>query len=523
MATDIFGNARMIDQQTLSRISLLIVEDDEDQAFLEKDKLESTFAHSTVEVVHTAEECMKRPFQKYDLVLLDLNLPDIFGLELLNQIQKKCDVPVVIITGESDVSLAVSALKSGAYDYVIKSSNAIEMLPIVVENAIKNHLTKKESQTLKERLIQSEKLASIGKLASGVAHEINNPLTAILGFAEILLMQSGNGQRNKLQKIHESALRCKKIVEDLLSFAREHKSERKLLEVNEILDRSLSIGNNLIKMHNIEVEKHLQNPSPCMIGDEFHMQQVFVNIISNACHAMERSERKLLAISTQSDHNSVLITLTDTGHGIPEEHICKIFDPFFTTKEVGKGSGLGLSICYGIIKDHFGSIRAESPAGAGATFVIELPKADPSTLTYETADPTRREECPLQNTSMLILEDEESICDFYREALQGENNIMHFAHSGKEAFQKLDLCDFDLIILDLRMPEVDGIQFYKFLKSKKPHLLSRVLICTGDTISPDVREFFSSINNIVLHKPFSLADFKKSVTAIVGMQEPVSL
>ncbi len=504
-------------RQPLSKISLLIIEDDEDQAFLEKDKLENAFPNCSIDLAHNAEECMKKSFAYYDLILLDLNLPDIFGLELLDQIQKKCDTPVVIVTGESDVTLAVSALKSGAYDYVTKSNTSLEMLPIIVENAIKNHLTKRESESLKERLMQSEKLASIGKLASGVAHEINNPLTAILGFSEILLMQSNNGNKAKLEKIHESAIRCKKIVEDLLSFAREHKSERKLLDVNDTVERSLSIGNNLIKIFNITIEKHFEAPSPCIIGDEFHLQQVFVNVISNACHAMEHSQMKTLTVTTESNHSSVFIRFSDTGHGIPAENLSKVFDPFFTTKDVGKGSGLGLSICYGIVRDHYGSITAESTQGNGATFIIEIPKADPASLSYDMRRPAAHDTSILHDASILVVEDEESICEFYRETLKEGNNIIHFAHSGKEALQELELSDFDLIILDLRMPEVDGIQFYNFLKNSKPHLIDRVLICTGDIISPDVRDFMKEVNNTVLHKPFSLADFKKSIEAIIGI------
>ncbi len=504
-------------QQPLFKISLLIIEDDEDQAFLEKDKLASAFPDCSIDLAHSAEDSMKKSFSHYDLILLDLNLPDIFGLELLDQIQKKCDTPVVIVTGESDVTLAVSALKSGAYDYVTKSSSSLEVLPIVVENAIKNHLTKKESESLKERLMQSEKLASIGKLASGVAHEINNPLTAILGFSEILLMQSNNGNKAKLEKIHESAIRCKKIVEDLLSFAREHKSEPKLLDVNDIIERSLSIGNNLIKIFNITVEKRFELPSPCIIGDEFHMEQVFVNIISNACHAMENAQTKILTVTTESSNNSIFIKFSDTGHGIPEEDIAKVFDPFFTTKDVGKGSGLGLSICYGIVKEHYGTIIAESSQGSGATFIIEIPQADPSTLSYSMGRPAPNDTSILHDASILVVEDEESICEFYRETLKEGNNILHFAHSGKEALQKLEHSDFDLIILDLRMPEVDGIQLYHFLKSRKPHLVDRVLICTGDIISPDVREFMKEVTNIVLHKPFSLADFKKSIETVIGI------
>ncbi|MEW5806701.1 MAG: response regulator [Acidobacteriota bacterium] len=509
-------------EQTSAKISVLIVEDDEDQAFLEKEKLEQAFPSSKIDVVNNGTDCLRKPLGEYDLIFLDLNLPDIFGLDLLKKIQMTCDIPVIIITGENDISSAVSALKSGASDYVIKSNNAFEVLPIIAQNAIANYQTKKESEILKQRLIQSEKMAAIGKLASGVAHEINNPLTAVLGFTEILLLKSHDGFKSKLEKIRESAMRCKRIVEDLLSFAREHKTEKKLLNVNELLERSLSIGNSLIKMFNIQVQKVFEEPSPCFYGDEFHMQQVFVNIYSNACHAMEHSEKKILTISTGSCNDSIFIRFSDTGHGIPAGILSRIFDPFFTTKEVGKGSGLGLSICYGIIAEHSGKISAESPPGEGATFIIELPKADQ--LHAHETERTFKEKLDLLNPlAILVVEDEENICDFYRDALEEDKNTIRFARSGKQAFEELEQRNFDIIILDLRIPDINGMQFYNTIKERKPDFLNRILICTGDTISAEVKEFLSKVNSIVLNKPFTLSDLKKSIINILTEQQSLSM
>lgn len=501
-------------QQSFSKLKLLIVEDDEDQAFLEKEKLEINFPDSTIDIVHDADECLKKNFSQYDLILLDLNLPDIFGLDLLDQIRISCDVPVIIVTGDDDISLAIKALKSGAYDYIIKSSNAFDVLPVVVENVIKNHLTKKDGESMHDRLIQSDKLASIGKLVSGVAHEINNPLTTILGFADILLMQSENASRDKLEKIRDSALQCKKTVENLLSFAREHKIERELLSVDNILERALSLWNNNIKICNIKVEKNFEKPSPCIVGDKFHLQQVFVNIISNACHALENAKTKTLTITTETNMNSVFIKFADTGQGISEEHLNKIFDPFFTTKEIGKGAGIGLSIGYGIIKEHSGEIHAESRVGEGTTFTIELPRSF-SSLSNEIKSRVNWDVQAFQNLSILVVDDEESICDLYKEALSVGNNAIHFALSGFEAFDKLISFDFDVIILDLRMPEIDGMQIYNFVQSNKPHLLENILICTGDVMSQDIKEFLKGINNKVLNKPFSLLDLRDAILGII--------
>lgn len=509
-------------QQSISKLKLLVVEDDEDQAFLEKEKLESNFPDSNIDIVHDANGCLKKNFSKYDLIILDLNLPDIFGLDLLDQIRISCDVPVIIVTGDDDISLAIKALKSGAYDYVIKSSNAFDVLPVVVENVIKNYFAKKERESLRERLIQSDKLASIGKLVSGLAHEINNPLTTILGFSDILLQQSKDGSRNKLEKIRDSALQCKKIVEDLLQFASEHKTEKKLLNIDNILERSLSLWSNYIKIHNIKVEKNFEKPSPCIFADQFHMQQVFTNIISNACHALETSSTKILTITTETIMNTVYIKFADTGHGIPEEDLNKIFDPFFTAKEIGKGPGLGLSVGYGIIKENSGDIHAVSRVGEGTTFTVELPKSS-SSLSTESKSHVSWDVHSFQNLSILVIDDEESLIDLYKEALSAENNTIHFAQSGFEAFEKLASFDFDVIILDLRIPEIDGMQIYNFVQSNKPHLLENILICTGDVMSQDIKVFLKGINNKVLNKPFSLLDLRDAIFDIIEKENHLIL
>src|SRR5258708_26929903 len=236
----------------------------------------------------------------------------------------------------------------------------------------------KTVETLKStqnQLIQSEKLSGIGEFVAGVAHELNNPLTSVMGFAELLQqMDMPEQSRRYLDVIFKSAKRCQKIVQSLLSFARRHAPERKVLCVNEIVESAVEILQYQMRTTNIEVSTRLDRALPLTDIDPHQMQQVFLNIINNARQAMEGQQAKgLLRITTESADGCVRINFQDNGPGIPPENLKKIFNPFFTTKEVGKGTGLGLSLCYGIVSEHGGTITPQSAPGEGATFVIELP------------------------------------------------------------------------------------------------------------------------------------------------------
>jgi len=233
-----------------------------------------------------------------------------------------------------------------------------------------------EKQRIEEQLNLAGRLAAIGELAAGVAHELNNPLAAIQGFAQLL--KSGNNldetTKKDLETIYREAQRASKITQNMLSFARRHKPEKSLLSINEALTKSLDLHAYRMKIDNIELSLELDPDLPKTMADFYQMQQVFVNIINNAEQAMtEAYMNGKLRVETKRVGGFIQITFADNGPGIPEENLKRIFDPFFTTKAVGKGTGLGLSICYGIIQQHNGRIYAKSDFGEGATFVVEIP------------------------------------------------------------------------------------------------------------------------------------------------------
>jgi len=232
-----------------------------------------------------------------------------------------------------------------------------------------------DSAILRDKLVHAEKMAAVGQLVSGVAHEVNNPLTAILGFADLLMENSDipEAARKDLRVILQEAQRTKQIVQNLLSFARQMPPQRSALQLNPILRRTIQLRSYDFNSHGVEVVEHLDEGLPDILGDAHQLQQVFLNILNNAYDAVHEVGRPArIEIMTTKSGDSVEVSFSDNGNGI--SHPDKIFDPFFTTKEVGKGTGLGLSICYGIVKEHGGEILCHNNMGGqGATFIVRLP------------------------------------------------------------------------------------------------------------------------------------------------------
>ena len=234
-----------------------------------------------------------------------------------------------------------------------------------------------DSADLRDKLVHAEKMAAVGQLVSGVAHEVNNPLTAILGFADLLMEnpEIPESARKDLRVILQEAQRTKQIVQNLLSFARQMPPQRNPVQINLILRRTIQLRSYDFNSHGVDVVEHLDEGLPDIIGDAHQLQQVFLNILNNAYDAVHEVGRpaRIEIMSTKSG-DVVEVSLCDNGYGI--SHPDKIFDPFFTTKEVGKGTGLGLSICYGIVKEHGGEILCHNNTdGQGATFIVRFPAA----------------------------------------------------------------------------------------------------------------------------------------------------
>ena len=344
--------------------------------------LKSKFDVTIVESGDKAIEKIKQGMD-FDVVSLDLQMPGLSGIESLKAVkQLSPSTEVLIVTAHSDAESAKGALKLGAYDYIDKPFNNDELLAAIrkgVErrtNAIEAETTKEQLAFVKAQLMQSEKFSAIGQLLSGVAHELNNPLTAVMGFSELLLIReySPDKTQNYLEKINKSALLCKNIIQKLLGFSRKEESKQKYIQVNHIIESTLELKQHDLKADNIQVVSQLAGNMPGTMADFYELQQVFLNMINNAHQAMKmHAKTGTLTIKNTFDEKTMRISFLDTGPGIPKENLQKIFEPLFTTKKRGEGTGLGLSICYEIIKKHKGDIFVASDQGKGACFVIELP------------------------------------------------------------------------------------------------------------------------------------------------------
>ncbi len=373
---------------------------------------------------------------------------------------------------------------------------------------------------LQQQLIQSEKLSAIGELISGIAHELNNPLTGVMGYSQLLQLRKDIDERAKdsLLKINNLALRCQRIVQNLLSFARKQKPERTLCDINDILESTVELRSYELQVNNIEIVRQLNRNLPKTIADGHQLQQVFLNIVTNAEHAMLDAHGKgTLTIRTRADSSNdrIVIEIADDGPGIPEAHLTRIFDPFFTTKEVGKGTGLGLSLSYGIIKEHGGDIYARSRLNEGSTFMIELPiithLQEESGLPPQLLPQAIHFENLVRNKRILVVDDEKYILDFFIEVFRMFPMQVDTADDGKVALEKILCNKYDIVFTDFKMPNMSGKELFHSIKDQRPDLLKRIIFVTGDTVSTETRSFFETTGNRYLAKPFKIEEVKEVI------------
>jgi two-component system NtrC family sensor kinase len=381
---------------------------------------------------------------------------------------------------------------------------------------------------LQQQLIQSEKLSAIGELISGIAHELNNPLTGVMGYSQLLQLRKDLDDRAKdnLYKINNLALRCQKIVQNLLSFARKQKPERTLSDINEILEKTVELRSYELQVNNIEISRELDRSLPKTIADAHQLQQVFLNVLTNAEQAMLEAHGKgslTIRTRTNAQKNQIIVEIIDDGPGIPEAHLTRIFDPFFTTKEVGKGTGLGLSLSYGMIKEHGGNIYARSSIGKGSTFVIELPIISKLQEDISPAPAITPESIQFENLvrgkRILVVDDEKYILEFFVEVFHSFPMQVDTARNGRAAMQKMQVADYDLIITDFKMPQMSGRELFDWIKQNRPNLANHIIFVTGDTVSIDTRTFFEKNHSRYLAKPFKIEEVKEVIQQTLE-QEP---
>jgi CheY-like chemotaxis protein len=324
--------------------------------------------------------------------------------------------------------------------------------------------------------------------------------------------------KQDLEVINESAQQVAKIVKNLLTFGRHTKPGKEYVDINALVTKVLELRTYEMKTHNITTTTRLAPDLPWTMADGGLIQQVFLNTILNAEQAvMKATNRGRLLIKTEQVHNFIRITFRDNGVGIARKDLPKIFDPFFTTKGVGEGTGLGLSLSYGIIKEHDGRIYAKSNPGKGATFVIEVPiiarEDEPEPPKTAVEEPRR-----VIGARILIVDDEEAICQLLKRLLTQEGHNVEFVHSANAALEKLKVERFSLILLDIRMKGMNGIELYEQLGKTALSLQRRVVFITGDTLAPDTRSFLEKSEAHFICKPFDVGQLRKTVNQVLMKQ-----
>jgi two-component system NtrC family sensor kinase len=384
-----------------------------------------------------------------------------------------------------------------------------------------------DERLLQERLLQSEKMASVGQLVSGVAHELNNPLTGVMGFAQLLLARDlDETVRAQIQTIYGEAERAAKIVQNLLSFARRRKPTKEMADVNSLLQRVLELRSYDFTARNIALDMTLDTRMQRVWVDPDQIQQVLFNVIKNAEQAMNDTHGNgRLTVVTRGVPAGVRVSIADDGPGIPPDIARRIFDPFFTTKDAGEGTGLGLTICYSIIDEHGGRIWTENlpptverPEGAGAVFHIELPvgvQEEPERV--DSARPGAEPPATaISGRRVLVVDDEMSIRALLHDILRLDQHSVALASSGVEAADLVERESFDVIITDMKMPGMDGAAFYRQVRQRDPTQARRIIFITGDTVSPDTRAFLQRVSNPVLSKPFKIGPLRDAIESVLS-------
>ncbi len=367
------------------------------------------------------------------------------------------------------------------------------------------------------QLVQAAKMSALGQLVSGVAHELNNPLSVVIGYGQLLLTrQVPDPMRRPLELMVAQGDRMAKIVRNLLFFARQRPPERAPIDVNRVIEDTLALRLNQLTVSGILIEKQFAEMLPPISGDAQQLQQVFLNLVLNAEQAIVETGRggRLVAVTTVTDGGAVRAQIIDDGPGIPADTLPHVFEPFFTTKEVGTGTGLGLSVSYGIVQEHGGKLTVESEPGR-TVFTIELPVSAARAAPRASVVTSPSAVVKGWGRVALVVEDEAAVRDLVVTLLEETGWRVEVAAGGRAGREQIRQTRFDLVVCDMRMPEGSGEALYRDVVTADAALGRSFLFITGDTANPDAWRFLREAGVPVVAKPFTPAAFMDAVRRVV--------
>jgi signal transduction histidine kinase len=518
-------------------LAVLLVEDSEDDAELTRRELTEGGYELTTERVDTPEDmsvALER--RSWDVIVSDYSMPRFSAPGALALLQRRgLDVPFIIVSGTVGDEVAVAAMKAGAHDFIVKGKLA-RFLPALARE-LREVKVRIEQKRMREQLLISERMASAGTLAAGVAHEINNPLAVVaanLEFLESTLAKLGAEARaaldgttgggshwvpwletrltqaqEPLTDAREAVVRIRDIVRDVKLFSGSRDEVRGPVDVRAVIDSSSRMAWNEIR-HRAQLLKDYADVPP-VEANEGRLGQVMLNLLVNAAQAIPEGnarQNKILVTTRLASEDRVSIEVRDTGSGISPGVVERIFDPFFTTKPIGVGTGLGLSICHRIVTDLGGELSVESELGHGTVFRVVLPVSTKAAVAA--ASPV--DSGTARRARILLIDDEVAVCRAIQRVLSRHHDVTA-TNSGREAISRLVAGErYDVIVSDLMMPEVTGMEIHGELLRQVPEQAERMVFLTGGAFTPTARDFLDAVPNPRIDKPFEM----KSLLAIVA-------
>lgn len=474
-----------------------------------------------------ADSLRRLETEPFDVLLLACRLGEGSALTLLERLRAApAPPPVVLLAAIADEATAVQGLRLGAHDYLITRRGYLTRLPLTLEAALAHRRLQAEREKLAAQVaegarlhaqvLQTEKLAALGQVIARLAHELSNPLVAILGTAELLRRSPLAAETlERVNRITQQAERMARLVRNLLSFTRQRPPHRRQpLSLNRLLEETLELEAFELQRSQVAVVRKLDPDLPETLADPDQLQQVFTNLVRNAAQAMRGAHgHGTLTVATRYDEpaGQVVAEIADDGPGIAPEHLPRIFDPFFTNKPEGEGTGLGLAIARGILEAHGGRIGVESRPGEGATFTVEL-----AVLVERRRRARPEDEGPaIRGKTVLVVEHDAGTAALLGELLGVDGHRVERVASGGEALQRLLTGSYDVIVSDFRLPDREGIRLYRELDALNPSIADRLIFLIEEPVSPEARTFLDRTRTVGLVKPFTLAELQRAIRHVL--------